>query len=136
YDERLLATLTDRVEQPYPTESRQTALRLIAALHHKVPDWDCSWWAYHPTLADPPAKSVAWAGTQKVLSVLENCVGSEGPSLRLDALDGLEEASATNSAALLRSQFERETEPAVRRIIIELLGNFRDEKFSYSLSRL
>src|SRR5439155_17289054 len=80
YDEALLDVLATRAEgrQPiarrWPTESRETVIRLIAALHHKPPQWNGEWWAYHPALAPPPIKNVAWKGTRKVLTVLRNSV--------------------------------------------------------------
>ena len=96
YDEALLEVLAARAEgrQPvarrWPTESRETALRLVAALHHKPPQWNGEWWTYHPALAPPPARNVAWNGTQNVLTSLRNSIQTTEPSLRFVAVEGLQ----------------------------------------------
>jgi len=89
YDEALLEVLARAIEgrqpiaQRWPTASREAALKLVAALHHKPPQWNGEWWAYHPALAPPPIKNVAWSGTEKVLIVLRRSIQATEPSLRL-----------------------------------------------------
>src|SRR5204862_1600803 len=46
------------------------AIRLLAPLHHKPPEWKGEWWAYHPFRATPPAKTIEWEGTPLIMPIL------------------------------------------------------------------
>src|SRR5439155_20823223 len=94
------------------------------------------WWAYHTALAPPPIKNVAWKGTRKVLTVLRNSVQATEPGLRVAALEGLRSARDTNSSGVLREQFDRDPDSNVQRKIVEVLGEFRDERFAPRLATL
>jgi len=37
-----------------PADARADALRLVAAVHKRLPAWKGEWWAYHPALSPPP----------------------------------------------------------------------------------
>ncbi len=128
YDPTLLeALVTVAQASPYSTAARETALRLVAVLHHKAPAWKGEWWAYHPALSPPPAKIEAWLGTIQVLATLRKALTDAEPAVRVAAVDGIRLASDTTAVPGLRSQFETETNTAVRRAILEALASFKDE---------
>jgi len=135
YDETLLGVFADFSRSASPA-LRETALKLVAGLHHQYPKWKGEWWAYHPALAAPPAKQTDWAGTREVMALLRQNVSASDPHLRLIAVDGFQAARDTNAAALLRGQFSQESDSEVRRRIIEVLGEFKDREFSGSLAQM
>ena len=69
YDERLVAALAGFArDEGRSDESRAAALGLLAGVARRRPAWKGEWWAYHPALGTPPAKSESWAGTEAVLA--------------------------------------------------------------------
>ena len=137
YENALLEVLLEMAsDSKGKLETRENALRLATPLHHKTADWKGEWWAYHPALAAPPEKNTVWAGTSKIISALSAMLDDAEPRLRLAAVNGLEVTGDVESAAKLRSRFEQEPLPEVRRAIIHALGQFKDGAFSASLARL
>ncbi len=127
YDEQLLAVLVALYgDGAKPFAVRRAALELIAALHHQKPPWMGQWWAYHPALQPPPAKTVAWSGTETVLATLRGGLRESDPALRRACIDGLVAARDTNSAPALREIFPREADPASRAAILRALGTMKD----------
>ena len=124
FDEQLVEVLAASARSRGP--HRESALRLLSALHHRLPEWKGEWWAYHPALTPPAEKTVAWAGTKTVLDTLSAATRDAEPALRLTGVDGLLAARATNSAPVLREAFARETNTAVRQAMLRALASFRD----------
>ncbi len=127
YDELLLTALVNvfRDTAKSPT-ARRAALELIAALHHQKPAWKGQWWAYHPALQPPPAKTEVWAGSGLVLATLRDGLDERDPGLRRACIDGLAAARDTHSASALRGIYPRETDPASRATILRALGSMKD----------
>jgi putative heme-binding domain-containing protein len=111
-----------------PPETRAAVLSLLGPVHRQKPAWKGEWWAYHPVNAPPPAKSVAWAGTEAVQTGLRRSLGDAHPLVRRAGADGLREAGDTGSAPLLRELFRRETDAGVRRSVLAALGALRDRE--------
>ena len=127
YDESLLTALVNvfRDTAKSPT-ARSAALELIAALHHQKPPWKGQWWAYHPALQPPPAKTEAWAGSGLVLATLRDGLSERDPGLRRACIDGLATARDTHSASALHDIFPRETDPVSRATLLRALGEMKD----------
>ena len=127
YDSELLTEFTklfrDTTKSP---ASRRVALELIAALHHRQPAWKGQWWAYHPALQPPPARTEPWSGTDLVLTTLRDGLRETEPALRRACIDGLAAARDTNSAPALRAVFPHESDPASRATILRALGAMKD----------
>jgi putative heme-binding domain-containing protein len=130
----LLIALAGNSRQQF--ETRDAALRLCIELHHQPPEWKGEWWAYHPALAVPQEKDVAWAGTPKILALLRRTLTDSDPRFRLAAVNGLAAARDSSSSPALRSSFEQERAPEVRSAIIAALGKFKDSAFAPRLSQL
>lgn len=127
YDERLLAALVALLrEAGQPNSVRGDALKLVGALHHQKPAWNQEWWAYHPALQPPPAKTASWSGTETVLAVLRNGLRESDAGLRRACIEGLAEALDTNAAPALRASFSHETDPMSRATILRALGAMKD----------
>ncbi len=137
YDTVLLDVLIALAGEPQrDLATRETALRLVSELHHKLPEWNGEWWAYHPALGAPPEKNAVWAGTPKSVASLRALLDDADSRLRLLAVNGLRAAGDAESSAQLRRCFERETAPEVRRAIIAALGQFKDAMFAPVLVHL
>lgn len=126
-DPTLLAALNKLFrDTAKPADARRAALELIAAQHHRLPAWNGHWWAYHPALQPPPAKTVKWEGTDSVLATLRAGLQEPDAGLRRAAIDALAAALDTNSAPVLRDAFTRESDPAGRAAILRALGAMKD----------
>src|SRR5205085_1399716 len=134
YEEQLLnwlARMATNSIAPGPLPAKAAAMRLLISLAHRPSEWKGEWGAYHPALAPPPAKTNRWEGTAPALLAFENVLGSSDPSLRLLAIEGLEQAEdRPRAAASLRGQFAREKEPRVRAALLQLLAQFKDHAFA------
>ncbi|MEW6160046.1 MAG: HEAT repeat domain-containing protein [Verrucomicrobiota bacterium] len=108
--------------------ARVMATRLVAALHHKTPEWKGEWWAYHPVNSPPPIKSVPWERTPKILKCLRQLLPDSNPQVRLAALAGIREAKDTEATVEVCALFERETDPEIKRAALTTLGAIRDQR--------
>jgi putative membrane-bound dehydrogenase-like protein len=82
--------------------ARAAAVSVLGPLHHKLPEWKGEWWAYHPALAPPPRKTVAWEGTPTVLAALRAALADEDVSVIEAALDALQDAADRDAADPIR----------------------------------
>jgi putative heme-binding domain-containing protein len=127
YDTALLDALVPIARNSHkPEPTREAALRLLAALHHQKPAWKGEWWAYHPVNAAPPAKTVEWPGTARVLQTLRAALDDSSARVRRAALAGLRDANDATASARLRELFTVETDPEARRLIVAALGVTKD----------
>jgi len=128
YDAALAAELARLAgNRRRPVETREAALRLLAALHHQTKPWRGEWWAYHPVNQPPPVKSEAWAGTETVLAVLAESLTDKEPNIRLAAANGIREARHLAAAPALRELFQKETGIELRRAALRALAALRDQ---------
>src|SRR5205823_7120618 len=108
FDPKLVKALAEAAaDQTRPAPGREIALRLLAAVHHQAPVWKGEWWAYHPALSQPPARTADWSGTALVLAALRDRLRDVEPALRLAAVEGLREARDRESTERLREQLDR-----------------------------
>lgn len=129
YDETLTAALTAHARDPgQPVEARSSALGLLAGVARRRPAWKGEWWAYHPALGTPPAKSEPWAGTAVVLAALREALDDVRPAIRLAGAEGLREAEDRESAGRIRRLFRSDPDPDVRRAALVALGSLRDHE--------
>ena len=127
YDDRLLDALMAMFrDTTKPTAARGLALDLLAALHHQKPAWKGEWWAYHPALQPPPAKTAPWSGTGAVLATLRDGLREADADLRRACIGGLAIARDTNSAPALREIYPYEMNPTSRATILRTLGAMKD----------
>ena len=51
-----------------PIEERTKAIEYLAEIHRKASPWDGHWWGTQPANGKPPAKTIAWDGTPRVMT--------------------------------------------------------------------
>ena len=78
------------------------AIRLLASVHHKTPEWKGEWWAYHPFSTMPPAKTVPWDGTPIILPILRESLTNADPIV----VQALAEARDSQSVPQFRKLLE------------------------------
>jgi putative heme-binding domain-containing protein len=103
--------------------TRQGALEMLAELHHQRPAWDGRWWATQPVKSPPPAKTVAWEGTEAVLMAIRETLSNSAPELRLAAVHAVETARDAECVQKLISAFDSEPAQDVRLAIVHTLGS-------------
>lgn len=128
----LAATASDK---SHPVFARAAALRLLAAVHHQAPTWNGEWWAYHPALSTPPARTVEWPGTKLVIEALRQQFDDVDPTIRISAVEGLRLSGDTTFAARLREYFPREKDVKVQQALLDTLGDFEDFAFTPALAQ-
>ncbi len=127
YDGSLLKALVSLFHDTgKSTSTRQAALDLIVAISRRAPGWKGEWWAYHPALQPPPAKTERWAGTDLVLATLRAGLKEPDPTLRRTCIGGLAAGNDTDSASALREIFPHESDPATRATILRALAEMKD----------
>ena len=127
FDIRLAQALADKAsDRNSPMDARVSALRLLASIHRKPPAWKGEWWAYHPYSLTPPAKTVDWPGTSLILPALRAALKDSDESLRIVAIEGLQQAGDRSVAPSIRAQASTPAPPAIRAAALRALGNFAD----------
>jgi len=97
------------------------AVRLLASLHHKKPEWQGEWWAYHPFRATPPAKTVEWAGTPAVMQILRKNLPQADPVI----VNAIAEARDAESVPRLRELLEKDHPPDALRALLHAVAALR-----------
>jgi HEAT repeat protein len=121
--------LADAAKSP-EAEIRVRAARAYEDLAYEPKPWDGKWWGTQPVKNSPPLKSVSWSGTPKVLEALTTALVDFDKDVRLAAAHAFTKFTLDDSGkaagAALRARLTAETEPAIRRQLIESLGVQKD----------
>jgi putative membrane-bound dehydrogenase-like protein len=122
YERDAVAALAQFVADPkWPAAERGRALTYLAEGHHKTKPWDGRWWGTRPTQGKPPAKEVAWAGTDVVLKTIRERLSDAEAPIRLAAVSAVRETRYLTALASLRERFPTEPDAEVR---VELARTF------------
>jgi putative heme-binding domain-containing protein len=114
---------------------RRRAAELLGQVAYQAPPYDGHWWGTQPVKSPPPPNSVAWSGTPEALSALTGALADADSGVRLAAAKAftaftLKPAGASpaelGAGAALRARLTAESEPAIRRQLIESLGVQKD----------
>ena len=122
---------------------RARAARLLGHWAFKAVAWDGHWWGTQPVKSPRPLNSVAWEGTPPALAALAKALGDADKEVRLAAAQAFTDfvmpvdaaaaqpaakaaASPDEARAALRGRLAVESEPAVKRALIEALGVQKD----------
>jgi putative membrane-bound dehydrogenase-like protein len=128
YDIKLVQALVEIAKgEKGPVEAKEAALRILASLARKYPQWKGEWWAYHPALAAPPQKTADWEATPVILQTLRNALDDEKLQIRRVAVEGLMILKDALSAEKLRKGFAGETDASMRALIVRALGKLKDQ---------
>ena len=109
-----------------PIEERTKAIEYLAEVHRKAPPWDGHWWGTQPASQKPPAKTIAWEGTPRVLSALRAMLTDRSPLVRAAAVAAMVKTNDRELRSVLRTRFTAEPDTAVKQAIVLALGKFAD----------
>ncbi len=110
----------------HPVEERTKALLYLAESYKKPPPWDSKWWGTQPASHKPPARTIAWQGTPRVMATIRELVADQSASIRNAAALALIETGDRDARGLLRERFTVEKDSKVKRSIAVGLGKFAD----------
>ncbi len=105
-----------------PVDARVRMLATLAALHHRPPEWNGEWWAYHPFRMTPPARTNDWAGTPRVHAVLATALGDSLPAIRIAAAEGWRQFRGDDAGERLLARHDVESDPAVKAALVSALA--------------
>jgi putative membrane-bound dehydrogenase-like protein len=125
----VVSFLDDSMHSPEGAIRVRTTTNLGRIAYQPKP-WDGKWWGTQPVKTPPPPNSVAWEGTPKALDALTAALADPEKDVRLAAAHAFTRFilgdSGKAAGATLRARLTAETEPAVRRQLIESLGVQKD----------
>jgi putative membrane-bound dehydrogenase-like protein len=129
YDAEALRQLTRFAESAErPIDERAKAVRFLGEVHRKAPPWNGKWWGTQPAKNEPPARTIAWEGTPRVLAAARGLLRDPATRIRIAAVGALAEARDQESRATIRSRFDGEKDAEVRRAIALALGKLEDRE--------
>jgi putative heme-binding domain-containing protein len=108
-------------------DERARALEYLSQVHHQSKPWDGRWWGTRPTQGKPPAKVLAWEGTDLVLKTNRRMITDPEATVRIAALQAVVETEDLESLPSLRDRFVVETDPGAKREIALVLGKLEDK---------
>jgi putative membrane-bound dehydrogenase-like protein len=108
-----------------PIEERVKALEYLAEADRKPPPWDGNWWGTQPANGKPPARTIAWDGTARVMAAIRKLTSDPAVPIRIAAVQALA-GTKDDSRSFLRTLFPREQDPGVKRAIALALGKLAD----------
>jgi putative heme-binding domain-containing protein len=130
YDEALVDALVHCASDTKDADAKARAVTLLGELALQRPVWKGEWWAYHPALRLPPAKSATWQATERIRAALGAMLTDAAPEVRGAAVIGLAKSDDAASVAKLRAAVNRESDETVRIELVAALGALRDRASS------
>ncbi|HWE38981.1 MAG TPA: PVC-type heme-binding CxxCH protein [Isosphaeraceae bacterium] len=128
YDPEAVAVLSRyAADAKHPADERAKALGFLAASHHKAPPWDGRWWGTQPARGGPPAKTIAWKGTEAVVKAVRQALKDPAAPVRIAAVKAVRDAKDRAALPELRRRLSEETDQDARREVIAALGGFNDK---------
>jgi putative membrane-bound dehydrogenase-like protein len=109
-----------------PVEERARAVAYLAEVHRKAPPWDGHWWGTQPANRKPPAKTIAWEGTPRVMTAIRELLTDRSALVRASAVEAIVKTDNRESKGILRARFSDERDPNVKRAIALGLGKLGD----------
>ena len=109
-----------------PAAERVRALEYAAEVARKAPPWDGKWWGTQPAKQQPPARTIAWDGTPRVMTTIRDLATDPTAPVRTAAVEAMARTNATRHARSCRGLFPREQEPGVKSAIAIALGKLAD----------
>lgn len=101
---------------------RASALFSLSQSHREPPPWDGKWWGTQPAKSEPPAKTVEWAGTKRVLGAARALLDDPEEPVRLAAVQAAIATEDRESLTKLQALFPSEKSEPVRLAIASAFG--------------
>ncbi|MFO1011529.1 MAG: PVC-type heme-binding CxxCH protein, partial [Planctomycetota bacterium] len=135
-DPSVVDELVRRLTKGGESGDRALVLSTLASCARMDAPWDGKWWNIQPAKTPRPARTVDWAGTQRVLEVVRSALRDGDAAVRRAALDAVRELDDRDALAAVRSMAESERDPATRLLALDVLGAMKDEGASGVLERV
>jgi len=129
YDVAAVGKLAGFASSPArPVAERIKALEFLVEVDRKAPPWNGRWWGTQPARQKPPARTIAWDGTPRVVTSIRELITDPLSPIRIAAVAALVQTNPGESPSLLRFRFSEEKDPKVKRAIILAMGKLADRE--------
>ncbi len=125
-DARAVAILAKLAADP-EAAVRTRAVDALGRAAYLPAEWDGHWWSTQPVKNAPPLNSVVWEGTPAAIASLSTALADSSVSVRLAAAKGLAYGLGADALPALRLRLTAESDPVVRRQVVETLGIQKDQ---------
>jgi putative heme-binding domain-containing protein len=123
YDAALVKALAAYAcDTKHPADSRALAVTALAALHKHPKPWDGKWWNTQPAITPPPAKVIAWEGTDAVASAIATALGDNATEVRIAAIQAANIAPDARHADALSNLFKQARDPKLHSDVLRALA--------------
>jgi len=119
-----LAFLVGKGVQP---ELVSRAIEILGGLHRKPEPWDGEWWGIQPAKSPPPRHVVEWERTAEVAGLVRSSFGDRHREVRRAALEAIRVMGDRGALPSIRALWKGESDDDNRALILDLLGELRDE---------
>lgn len=109
-----------------PVDLRVKAVSYLAQVAYKTAPWDGKWWGTQPAKQKPPAHSIAWNETPKIMTAIRALATDPAAAVRIAAVEAAAQPSDSTAPGFLRDRFSQERDPSVQSAIARSLGRMRD----------
>jgi putative membrane-bound dehydrogenase-like protein len=129
YDVAAAGSLAGFASSPArPVAERIKAIEYLVEVDRKAPPWNGRWWGTQPARQKPPARTIAWDGSPRVMTTIRELITDNMPPIRVAAVDALVQTNHGESPSLLRVRFPIEKDPKVKQAIILAMGKLADRE--------
>jgi putative heme-binding domain-containing protein len=123
YDAALVKALAAYMcDSNHPADSRALAVTALAGLNKHPKPWDGKWWNTQPCITPPPAKVIAWDGTDAVASAIATALGDASTDVRAAAVQAAAVAPDARQADALSKLLKDEQDPKLRSDVLRALA--------------
>jgi putative membrane-bound dehydrogenase-like protein len=135
FDPNAVAVLAPLVHDEDATvrANAATALGRVSYLPAPYPG---TWWGTQPVKNPPPHNTVAYAGTPIAVEALTAALGDSDSTVALAAAKALSQGIGPEALPALRARLATESDPAVRRQLIETLGVQKDPEALHVFTKI
>jgi HEAT repeat protein len=127
-------------------ETRARAVATLGRIAYQPKPYEGHWWATQPVKSPPPLSAIAWRGTAQIVEALIAALTDTDTGVRVAAAGaftnfilgaaGNDQAIPSKALAVLRARLDAETDPLVRRELIESLGVQKDPQAMSSFTKI
>ena len=115
---------------------RASAAAALGRISYLPAAYPGSWWGTQPVKNPPPRNTVAYAGTPIAIEALTAALADSDPTVGLAAAKALAEGIGPEALPALRARLSTESDPAVRRQLIETLGVQKDPEALHVFTKI
>ena len=101
---------------------RANAATALGRISYLPAPYAGTWWGTQPVKNPPPHNTVAYGGTPTAIEALTTALADTDPAVCLAAAKALAQGIGPEALPALRARLTSESDPGVRRQLIETLG--------------